>query len=384
MCVQPCTKYYAWQMEVMLTNFRDCGIHNHHAIHCLFAYNKNESDWEEKVAVIKKVEDKFKGIASFFFYEDTRIYPISYISSIRPNILKQHFKKYDELTQRAIFYHDCDIVFTKFPDFLEGLCDNDTIWYVSDTKSYISHSYIVSKGQDVLDKMCDIVGINQNLVREKEEESGGAQYLLKGVDWRFFEKMEADCERLYKDITQLNIEKKQENPNHHELQIWCADMWAILWGGWMRGYKTKIIPELDFCWATDKSERWHEVYIFHNAGITSNVSDKFFFKGAYVEKYPYLETGDSLDKSTASFKYFSIIKHIGENSCLIEKTNVTEDFMNLKVIKRALERFSTCSSCENLVTTATGTKICKLCGCQTEKKIISDDPNDCPEKKWTI
>jgi len=383
-CVQPCTQYYAWQIEVMLTNFRDCGIAKNFNVNCLFAFNKNESDWKEKVATIKKVEEKMKGVAEFFYYEDTRKYPISYISSIRPNVLKQHFKIFPSLSQRAIFYHDCDIVFTKYPDFLnEELLQNDMNWYVSDTKSYISYSYVVSKGEDVLNKMCDIVGINPNLVKAKEDEGGGAQYLLKGVDWRFFEKMENDCEVLFKDITELNVAKKQADPNHHELQIWCADMWAILWNGWMRGYTTKIIPELNFCWATDMAERWHEVYIFHNAGVTSNSAEKLFYKGSFIDKLPFLESGESYDKNTASYKYFSIIKSIGNNSCLYDSEQFDPNFLKMGIIKRAHNRYLICKSCENLVVSATGKELCKLCGCQTEKKIVSDDPNDCPEKKWT-
>jgi hypothetical protein len=92
-----------------------------------------------------------QGIANYFYYEDTRKYPISYISSIRPNVLKQHFKIFTELSQKEIFYHDCDIVFTKYPDFLnKELLVNVMNWFVSDTKSYISYSYILSKGEDVL------------------------------------------------------------------------------------------------------------------------------------------------------------------------------------------------------------------------------------------
>lgn len=384
-CVQPYTLYYAWQIEVMLTNFRDCGISKDFNIHCLIAINKSESDWEYKLQTFQKLEKNMAEVADFFYYEDTRKQPISYISSIRPNILKQHFKKFPELSQQAIFYHDCDIVFTKYPDFItEELLKNDMNWYVSDTKSYIGYNYIISKGQDVLDKMCDIVGINPNVVKMKEHESGGAQYILKGLDWQFFEKMEHDCEVLFKDINELNAIKKKENPNHHELQIWCADMWAMLWGGWMRGYTTEIIPELNFCWATDTPERWHDVYIFHNAGVTSNSAQRLFYKGNYIQQLPFLEAGESLDRNTASFKYFNIIKSIGANSCLIEKEPVYDPkFLKMNVIKRAHSRYMVCKSCENFVVSATDKEICKLCGCQTENKIISDDPNDCPQKKWT-
>jgi len=393
--VQPATLYWAWQVEVMLTNFRDCGIAKEYKVQCLFGYNTKESDWKQKVEIVSKVQDKFKGVAEFYFYEDNRK-TLHYPSSLRPNILKQHFKNSPELCQSAIFYHDCDIVFTKFPDFLENLLENDMKWYVSDTKSYIGHNYIKSKGDDVLQSMCEIVGINPKLVENKEQESGGAQYLLKGLDWRFFEKMEQDCEILFKDITDLNNRKKAADPNHHELQIWCSDMWAMLWGGWMRGYESIIIPEMDFCWATDQADRWHKVYIYHNAGVVK-AGDKLFYKGAYINKLPFLESGDDLDRNRASFKYFSIIKSIGEQSCLIGLDTVAapvpisleiitpdQDFLNLNVIKRAQNRFAICKSCENFTTSATGLKICKLCGCQTEKRIISEDKNDCPLNKWVI
>jgi hypothetical protein len=314
-CVQPCIPYYAWQIEVMLHNFQRLNLHIYD-IRCLFAFNKNEPDWEEKVAVIKKVEKKYKLTAKFFYYEDTRTYPITYISSIRPNILKQHFKEFPELNDRAIFYHDCDIVFTKFPDFLKDLTEDDNNWYVSDTISYIGHNYIVSKGEEVLDKMCDVVGINKKLVKSRESESGGAQYVLKGVDWLFFDKMERDCENLFKEITFYNKFKKQKEPTYHELQIWCADMWAMLWGGWMRGFNTKIIPEMDFCWATDDISKWDERYIFHNAGVVDGHRDVIFYKGDFTNKLPYQADLDKYSDKKASWKYVQIIKETKENTCL--------------------------------------------------------------------
>lgn len=317
MCVQPCLPYYAWQVEVMLNNFEQHNIHKYE-IRCLFAFNKNEADWEEKVSVIKKVEAKFLHIAKFYYYEDTRVYPISYISSIRPNILKQHFKEYPETSNRAIFYHDCDIVFTKHPDFLHKYLDDDENWYVSDTISYIGYDYIISKGEDILDTMCQIVGIDKNLVKSKQKESGGAQYILKNVDWLFFHKMEKDCEKLYKDIMKINIDKRRENPQYHELQIWCSDMWCLLWNGWLRGYNTLVIPELNFCWATDDIKRWNETYIFHNAGVTNSTSKELFYKAEYRDgTYPFLIDETKYNKERCSYNYLLEIKNVGNKSCLL-------------------------------------------------------------------
>jgi hypothetical protein len=306
-CAQPATIYYVWQVEVMLNNFMQMGI------------NPNDVDivcWKENGVISEEWSKLANGYAArFFFYDDTRETK-HYISSIRPNILKQHFKEFPDLNQRAIFYHDCDIVITKFPDFLEEYTEDDNNWYISDTISYIGHDYIVSKGEEVLDRMCDIVGINKKLVKSKQSESGGAQYILKGVDWQFFEKMEADCENLFREITFYNRFRKQKEPNYHELQIWCADMWAMLWGGWMRGYNSIIIPEMDFCWATDDVSKWEERYIFHNAGVVDGQKDALFYKGDFTNALPYNSDLDKYLNTKASWKYVQIIKETKENTCL--------------------------------------------------------------------
>ena len=315
-CVQPAILYYAWQIEVMLNNFQEMGVHNYD-VRCLFAFNKNEPDWEEKLSHVKKVEQKYSHLAKFFYYQDTRVYPISYISSIRPNLLKQHFQEFPNLSKNLIFYHDCDVVFTKPPDFLETIKMDESTWYVSDTISYIGHDYILSKGQDVLDKICEIVGISNDLVMSKQKESGGAQYIMTGVGYDFFDKVEKDSEKLFKEINILNNEKKKIDPLHHELQIWCADMWAILWNAWLLGYKTEIIPEMDFAWATDMVSIWDKKYIFHNAGVTHHISSTHFYKSDFRQITPYKVYFDGYDKDKCSYKYVEIIKKIAEKSCLI-------------------------------------------------------------------
>lgn len=365
--VQPCTKYFAWQVEVMLTNFREIGIHKEHDIHCLFAVQNNE----EGVTLMKIVEAKMKGVARFFYYDDTRT-DTYYSPSVRPHILKKHFKV--NPYNGYVFYHDCDMVFTKFPDFLDFLPEDDNTWYVSNTKSYIAHSYIIKKGEDVLAKMCEIIGINPILVEKKEEESGGAQYILTGLDWRFFDKMEQDCSNLFLKLTELNVNKKNLSPDYSPLQIWCADMWALLWGAWMRGFKTKIIKEMDFCVGTDRAERWHQVYIYHNAAIIKSRADKYFYKSDFENKLPYGESGDGYLRHTASFKYFRMMKSV--KSCLVD------DFLEIDFIKRAHQRFLICKTCE-FFSRKGASIMCKKCGAITKNRIMQEE-NNCPENLWTV
>lgn len=303
-CAQPTSLFYAWQVEVVINNFMEMGINpNNIDIVCWKINNVIPVEWV-------KLTQKYP--ARFFFYDDTRETK-HYISSIRPNILKQHFTAHPELEGEAIFYHDCDIVFTKPIDWKQFLQDDK--WYGSDTRWYIAHSYIVSKGQDVIDEMCKIVGIEESVVKDNELNSIGAQYLMKGINAKFWENVEKDCERLYKDITTLNNQKKSIDPSHHELQIWCADMWAVLWNGWKLGKETVCHPDLEFAWGTSTEEDYNKLNILHNAGVVTS-ADGLFYKAEWMDRLPY-NRNLNIKEGTASRKYYEIIQQVEKKSVLI-------------------------------------------------------------------
>jgi hypothetical protein len=311
-CVQPRLLYYAWQVEVMINNFIKQGI-NPNNIDILVAWNPNDdTSTPENIEMWNKLSSHYASVR-FFFYQDTRQQPIRYISSIRPNILKQHFQAYPELKDEVIFYHDCDIVFTRQPDFTSLLSDD--IWYLSDTNSYINYNYITSKGMDVYNKMCEIISIDPIIPKLMNSNSGGAQYLLKNLDYQFWEKVEKDCEELFYQITQLNNQKKEIDSSYHELQIWCADMWSLLWNGWLRGNETKVVPELNFSWATDSIERWSENLIYHNAGATYSCGG-LFYKALYTNSLPY-GINRNWNEGKNCYNYVLEIKETEKKSCLI-------------------------------------------------------------------
>lgn len=324
-CAQPANDYYAWQVEVMINNFIDVGINpNFIDIVCIIENGIVPEKWS-KLA-------NYYNYVRFFFYNDTRktkYYP----SSTRPNALKQHWLARPELAKNHIFYHDCDIVFTKPIKWDMFLLDDK--WYGSDTRWYISHDYIISKGVDVLDKMCEIIGIDKQIIKENELNCIGAQYLLKDIDWHFWEKVEYDSERLFKEITDLNNYKtfldnqklneekqegKLERPPYHPLQIWCADMWAVLWNGWKMGKVTVCSNDLQFAWATSGEDEWNKYNIFHNAGVTDDIkattnNEGLFYKADYMNKMPFNDEL-KIKPGTASLKYWEIIKKTGNISVL--------------------------------------------------------------------
>jgi hypothetical protein len=298
MCCQPATLYYAWQVEVMIKSFVNNGINLNH-VDILCAVTK-ESDIMAWIALA----DNYA--ARVFFYKDDRPTPRQYVSSVRPWILAKHFEKHSYLSEEAIFYHDCDIALTKpinFSRFEEG---DD--WYGSDVRFYISHDYIIGKGEDVLQKMCEIVGISQDIVKNNELNCIGAQYLMKNIDSNFWMDVYRDSENLFRDITILNIQKKKENPAHHELQIWCADMWAVLWNGWKRGKRTIVDEELKFSWGNSSEQEWNKNAIFHNAGVTGP-DQGFFYKALFQKSLPY-DSNLDIKPFTASNKYYQLIKSV--------------------------------------------------------------------------
>lgn len=306
---QPATDYYVWQVEVCINNFIKNGINpNNIDVVCWKVNGVIPDNWS-------KLANNYP--VRFFFYDDERETK-HYISSIRPNIIKQHFKKYPQLEEEAIFYHDCDIIFSKPIDFQQFL--NDDKWYGSDVRWYIAHSYIKGKGEDILDAMCKIVDISKNIIEENEENAIGAQYLLKGVNYEYWDRVERDCEKLFKDITELNNIKKSENPSYHELQIWCADMWAVLWNGWKMGKETICHKDLEFSWGTSTEDDFKRMNIMHNAGVTNSVSG-LFYKALYINELPYNKAVEP-NKGTASWWYWNEIQETTKKSVLIEQPTV--------------------------------------------------------------
>jgi hypothetical protein len=218
----------------------------------------------------------------------------------------RYFQDHPEMITKAVFYCDCDVIFTDKFD-LEKFKD-DEINYLSDTNSYINASYFDSKERDVLpDKLeeyknrdilaelTSLIGITREIAEANNDHSGGAQYFLKNVDSDFWKKVMNDC--ILIRVYLQNINKEFFKNEDKGFQSWCADMWAVLWNIWLREQETKNIPELEFCWSSDPIEKLERTTLLHNAGITGQNSMGYpaFYKGAYhAGKDPFQDT--HLDK----------------------------------------------------------------------------------------
>ena len=304
---QPDTIYFHWQISLYIYQFAKQGILKY--IRAVVGYQSKPSDFI--IDLKKKYPD------NIFWYKDTRENK-SYIPSIRPHILSKYFKEYPE--GKNVFYHDSDIFIVDLPKF--ELMLNDDIAYLSDTRSYISFDYLKKCSAryktkhnelddlDIFNKMCKIIDIDPNIVKNNQNNTGGAQYLLKNIDWQYWDRCEKKCNELH---IFFNDYVKRYPINHH-IQKWCVDMWVVLWEYWKMNKKTKIHKDLDFSWATGTINDYNSKKIFHLAGITNKNNKDKFHKAKYNKKNIFIEyindpnIFNHISPKNATYEYIKILK----------------------------------------------------------------------------
>jgi hypothetical protein len=291
---QPDELYFAWQVEVMIDNFIEMSIPKNN-IHIVIGIHKHVGEYWFRLI------EKYKEVG-FYFYEDTRESK-KYFPSIRPHILYKHWERLPWLQRSIVFYHDCDILFTRTPNFSKLLDDN--IWYMSDVKSYIGVDYIKSNGINIFHDMCKLMNIQEDIVMLNDKNVGGAQYLMKNVISSFWRRVEDKSERLYEYF----------NASHSEIQKWTSDMWTVLWTAWFFHYSTKVTSQLSFSMATDTWPKWNKNLIYHNAGVVNEHRGKLFLKSDFRSELPYV-VDNPYDKQFCSYKYFDQVIKTGKLSCL--------------------------------------------------------------------
>lgn len=317
LCIQPDDIYYTWQVHAWLESLKNIGQVDK-AIVLVFVPNfrQQSSKWKQIMDLYPEAE--------FAFYRDdeNEISPklAVYIPLLRPWTAAKYFKEHPEMKSKAIFYCDSDVVFTKMPDIEHFI--NDDVNYLSNTNSYINADYFDSKVKDVLPEKleeykkhdilaqtCMLAGISRKVAEENNLHSGGAQYLLKNIDYTFWEKVAKDCLNIRAYL--MGVNKHFFKDESSGFQSWCSDMWAVLFSLWYDKAITKVIPELDFAWATDPLHILDRVSIFHNAGIVSNTANGYpaFYKGNYHQGRdpftdPHLQTIINSEESKKYCTYY--------------------------------------------------------------------------------
>ncbi len=169
-CAQPDDTYYTWQVHAWLESLKEIG-HLDKAIVLIYtpSFREKSDKWQKIVDLYPEAE--------FAFYKDTgdvSKYLGVYIPVLRPYVLMRYFQEHPEMVSKAVFYCDCDILFTD--NFNVDKYKDDEVCYLSDTNSYINASYFDSKvkdvkaekldeykTRDVLAEITSLIGINREI-----------------------------------------------------------------------------------------------------------------------------------------------------------------------------------------------------------------------------
>lgn len=324
--------YFSWQEEIFIENVRSLGYTEEIRVLVFLPQDRLSTGFNPRWRVL---EERYKhDRVNFFFYKDEvnllhTIKWIQYIPLLRPYMLIKHFEQHPELKDKAIFYHDSDIVFTKYLDFTPFLSDN--ICYLSDTKSYLNSDYLLSKQKDVLpgvqtlykeyetrilEGLTATCGISFSEVEKRKDVTGGAQYLLKNVDADFWKDVFSGCVLIREHLSYNlgGVNKKFFASENDGFQSWCADMWSVLWNLWRRGVETETPKTLDFAWATDPIEKWDQVNIYHDAGVGGENTSYLFNKNDLIYKNnittPFQSDLSHVSKDYASSRYVDEINKV--------------------------------------------------------------------------
>ena len=309
---QPDVPYFIWQIKLYVHNFIEKGI-DPNQIHVIFSIiNRNEEPSKESL----KLKDFGINVHHFMDERSKK----QYIPSIKPYLISKWLELNPEYG-KLFFLHDADIIFRELPNFDRLL--NDEVSYLSDTIGYIGYKYIMDcceryeknhpsseKGQ-LIKEMANVIGIDVDVIKENQDNSGGGQYLIKNSTPELWKKIYEDCTPLYNQM--LDYQKRFPiSPG--EIQFWTAEMWALLWNLWLSNHKTKITKDFDFSWATDSIEIYEKRPILHMAGVTDDMKNRKFFKGEFINVSPIQKLIDEptffdfIENTSSTVKYIDNMK----------------------------------------------------------------------------
>jgi len=281
-CAQPENIYYRWQIDTMINSFLQNGVQESDIIIL--------SNTESKEFDILK--EKYLQVNFHRYYSPSHRYQ----PAIKPYLMHLYFK--DHPHNEQYFYHDSDIVLTTpLPQFESGI-------FMSDTISYIGHTYIKSKGQEVVDLICKTVGLNEEVLIEQQENSGGCQFVFNTLPSDLWKQAYEYSLKLYNNLGKYNTDNQELYKDTYPIQVWTAEMWGTIYAMWYYGYYGKVDSRLDFAWATDNISKLENTYILHNAGVSNQV--KHFRKFKYTNKLPPCNL--RIDETKCSSYYYAKVK----------------------------------------------------------------------------
>lgn len=291
----PDTPYYLWQALVQMASFRELE-YEEDAHYPIVYFGDRPSE------LLLRLWESDDVRASLHAYPDTRE-DRSYSASMKPWLLGKFFEQFPGEASSVYNYLDPDCVLTKPMDFAPLLTD-DKIWYGSDTRSYTGAQYIREKGEQLFLDLCAIADVSPELVLEHDENTLGAQYVIKDAGADFWFDVERTSVAAYRHMVET---AELYHPEGHEypIQAWCAEMYMQQFLTVREGFTPVATEAMNFCWANAPVDAWDTHAYFHDAGQpTENGRD--FCKITW-QSSPFRKE-ISVSPESASYKYVQLIR----------------------------------------------------------------------------
>lgn len=285
-------KSQIYQLEMLFESMREYNYK--YPVHLLIFKVIEQEPW---IKEWDELNDLYPEIQIFKYSDNDSLKGLlaAYHNLHRFYSLKEHLKLYPEI--KTILYMDSDIILTKemnIDDILE-----DDINYGADINSYNNWSYFTGKRSMVrpekleewdtmkpLNKLWNKYNLKEEDFKAHNENMGGVPFLLKNVDWKFFEECLYETVPLKKTLDAMNhVFIKGSTPQEKADNGWqsfCGDMWILFFKLIGYGKKFKIDSRLNFAWATSNIENVAETAHVHNAGYHEGLEWKGFYKGKYI------------------------------------------------------------------------------------------------------
>lgn len=307
---QPATIKMYWQCATLAYNLTSLGV-DPKDIYLIFSLGVDTDPNYMPEAPARLAEDY--GVSVYTFQDERPSIAKAYIPSIKPYLMWRFFDEHPEARPHEYLYQDSDVVYRDLPNF-DYTPLNSNHWYGSDTDSYTGIDYITSKGPDMLQGVCDILGVDYQRALSLKGKSVGAQLLLYNPEPKTFKQAYEGSYKLYhyfkhREASDRAYYRQHGNPDEYPIQAWCASMYAEWLCFACSGIDFVASKELDFAWATDSMKRLQEVHIYHDAGVSEG--DKtHFFKGDYNDSLPFKRDFSWVDPQSASHFYTNLLNKV--------------------------------------------------------------------------
>lgn len=279
-----------WELQGAVAVLKEQGVNTSNIV-LLFIGQSNSN-----------ILSKFKG-CDIHFYADNRQDKL-YLPTIRAFLWYSYLKEDKNRENQTYVFLDSDCLAYDISAF--DVTADERNWYCSDATGYLNLSYLKSLKPDeekdkTIQTMVKALEVPVEWLEKINKDSGGAQWVIVKPKAQYWYDVMVSGARLFRAM----------QPLKSNVQKWTAEMWAQLWTMYHYDITPHVATSMEFKWATDEIDPDCKLRIYHNAGVTAELSRTkgMFNKIEFSNKIPSV-SDLSTDTGTYSDIYVKTIRKV--------------------------------------------------------------------------